>query len=208
MSKEPERLSRKGTIEAINAFASSGDPFMFLISFNGGNNLVFPTEKAAQNGFYMEFPGMTNHDFGPAQNSPINFRTYPVDPIQYQKAFDHVTGQIHYGNSFLLNLTFPTPVETNYSLRDIFTASRATYKLYIENELVVFSPERFIRIRGNTISSNPMKGTINAAIPGAHALLSSDRKEDAEHNTIVDLIRNDLSTVASNVRVMRFKYIE
>ncbi|MCK4745638.1 MAG: aminodeoxychorismate synthase component I, partial [Bacteroidales bacterium] len=72
----------------------------------------------------------------------------------------------------------------------------------------VFSPERFIRIRGNTISSNPMKGTIDAQIPGAHAKLTSDEKEDAEHNTIVDLIRNDLSTIATNVRVRRFKYID
>ncbi len=53
-----------------------------------------------------------------------------------------------------------------------------------------------------------MKGTMDAAIPGAHRLLASDPKEDAEHNTIVDLIRNDLSTVASQVRVKRFKYIE
>ncbi len=39
-------------------------------------------------------------------------------------------------------------------------------------------------------------------------MLASDPKEDAEHNTIVDLIRNDLSTVATHVRVKRFKYIE
>ena len=68
--------------------------------------------------------------------------------------------------------------------------------------------ERFIRIHGDSISATPMKGTIDARIPGAHRLLSSDLKEDAEHNTIVDLIRNDLSVVASKVRVKRFKYIE
>ena len=53
-----------------------------------------------------------------------------------------------------------------------------------------------------------MKGTMDASIPGAYRLLASDPKEDAEHNTIVDLIRNDLSLVAKNVRVKRFKYIE
>ncbi len=53
-----------------------------------------------------------------------------------------------------------------------------------------------------------MKGTINADLPGAYNLLTSDQKEHAEHNTIVDLIRNDLSTIASDVRVKRFKYIE
>ncbi len=87
-------------------------------------------------------------------------------------------------------------METNLTLQEIFSGSKAPFKLYIEDELVVFSPERFIRISGNSISSNPMKGTIDARIPGAHAKLTSDRKEDAEHNTIVDLIRNDLSTIA------------
>ena len=119
-----------------------------------------------------------------------------------------MSDQIHYGNTFLLNLTQPTRVECNYSLEEIFTRSVAPYKLYLSDKLVVFSPERFVRIRGRAISSNPMKGTMDASIPGSYRLLASDPKEDAEHNTIVDLIRNDLSTVAKNVRVKRFKYIE
>ena len=115
---------------------------------------------------------------------------------------------IHYGNSFLLNLTFPSQIESNYTPEEIFVSSKAPYKMLVKNKLVVFSPERFVCIQGVTITSNPMKGTIDSNIPGAYQLLASDQKEDAEHNTIVDLIRNDLSTIASNVRVKRFKYIE
>lgn len=36
----------------------------------------------------------------------------------------------------------------------------------------------------------------------------NDGKEAAEHATIVDLIRNDLSIVASHVRVERYRYID
>jgi para-aminobenzoate synthetase component I len=36
----------------------------------------------------------------------------------------------------------------------------------------------------------------------------ADKKELAEHVTIVDLIRNDLSQVASQVDVTRFRYVE
>ena len=35
-----------------------------------------------------------------------------------------------------------------------------------------------------------------------------DQKEAAEHATIVDLIRNDLSRVAENVRVDKYRYID
>ena len=34
------------------------------------------------------------------------------------------------------------------------------------------------------------------------------KKEIAEHATIVDLIRNDLSVIAKNVRVNKFRYLE
>lgn len=53
-----------------------------------------------------------------------------------------------------------------------------------------------------------MKGTIDGALPDAESKLIGDLKESAEHNTIVDLIRNDLSKVADHVEVARFRYIE
>jgi len=208
MGKGLRRYSKKETIKIINDFASRRVPFVFLISFSGEDNLVSTPYEAASKGFFMEMPGMMNHNFTSKPDRPILFSKHPMERSLYLEAFRKVVGQILYGNSFLLNLTFPTPIKTNYSLRELFLSSKASYKLLLEDELVVFSPERFIRIEGNRISSTPMKGTIDARMPGAHRLLSSDLKEDAEHNTIVDLIRNDLSTIASSVRVKRFKYIE
>lgn len=71
-----------------------------------------------------------------------------------------------------------------------------------------FSPEIFIRIHNGRIYSYPMKGTINASTPSADRLLINDPKETAEHATIVDLIRNDLSMVAEQVSVSRYRYID
>ena len=51
-----------------------------------------------------------------------------------------------------------------------------------------------------------MKGTIDASLPDAERRLLADEKELREHNTIVDLIRNDLSSAASEVRVRRFRF--
>jgi para-aminobenzoate synthetase component 1 len=51
-----------------------------------------------------------------------------------------------------------------------------------------------------------MKGTIDADLPNALEIILNDEKEFAEHNTIVDLIRNDLSIISDNVRVTKFRY--
>ena len=53
-----------------------------------------------------------------------------------------------------------------------------------------------------------MKGTIDATLPDAEQLLMQDAKEAAEHATIVDLIRNDLSMVSEHVEVTSYRYID
>lgn len=78
----------------------------------------------------------------------------------------------------------------------------------ISNPFVCFSPETFVRIKYGRIYSYPMKGTLDASLPDAEKQLMEDRKEAAEHATIVDLIRNDLSRVAENVRVDKYRYID
>jgi len=94
------------------------------------------------------------------------------------------------------------------SLRELFAVSHARYKLLFHDEFLVFSPEIFVQVAGGIIRSFPMKGTIDARIENAAELILRDEKELAEHVTIVDLIRNDLSMVASDVAVERFRYLE
>jgi len=53
-----------------------------------------------------------------------------------------------------------------------------------------------------------MKGTIDATIENADEIIMADEKEYAEHITIVDLIRNDLSRSVGNSKVERFRYID
>ena len=53
-----------------------------------------------------------------------------------------------------------------------------------------------------------MKGTISANENDAENTILSDYKESAEHFTIVDLIRSDLSRVATNITVDRLRYID
>jgi para-aminobenzoate synthetase component 1 len=53
-----------------------------------------------------------------------------------------------------------------------------------------------------------MKGTIDASIEDAEKIILSDQKELAEHFTIVDLIRNDLSMVGIDTWVRKFRFID
>jgi para-aminobenzoate synthetase component I len=73
---------------------------------------------------------------------------------------------------------------------DIFRFSRARYQLYVKDCFVVFSPECFVKIDDHLISSYPIKGTIDAAVPEAAEVILANPKETAEHVTIVDPIRN------------------
>jgi len=50
----------------------------------------------------------------------------------------------------------------------------------------MFSPETFVQIKEGQIASFPMKGTIDATIPNATEIILADKKEKAEHCTIVD----------------------
>ena len=134
--------------------------------------------------------------------------SWPLSLGAYKKRFSIVKRGLRYGNSFLTNLTISTPIETPLSLVEIFRRSSSPYALYLPGRFVCFSPETFVRIEGQTIVSCPMKGTIDAALPDAASRILSDPKERCEHDTIVDLIRNDLGRVAEKVEVARYRYID
>ena len=150
---------------------------------------------------------------GTPLDSPISWQITPPLYNNYERSFGIVKSNIMAGNSYLTNLTCRVPVSCNLSLEDIFHRAKGKYKLLLRrkrnlNPFVCFSPETFVRIKGGRIYSYPMKGTLDASLPDAEKQLMEDRKEAAEHATIVDLIRNDLSRVAENVRVDKYRYID
>jgi para-aminobenzoate synthetase component 1 len=116
--------------------------------------------------------------------------------------------QIKEGNTYLANLTTKTHISTNYSLEKLYNMSNAKFKLYFKDKFICFSPERFIQCKDNKVFTYPMKGTINANIKNAKNIILNNKKELAEHTMIVDLLRNDLSIISSNVKVDKFRYCE
>lgn len=127
--------------------------------------------------------------------------------MAYQAKFDRVSAHLLRGDSFLTNLTIKTRVHTGYTLREVFHAGTAPYKMCFRDEFVFFSPEPFVTIADGKIRSFPMKGTSEVAHDPDGQRILNDPKEMAEHVTIVDLIRNDLSLVAHAVHAARFRYL-
>jgi len=192
-------------IDKLNKLGNNRMPFIFIFDFELSDPIILPINEAIQQGIEISFD---KHEFNPSIPTSIQFSKQVIEKSTYLKAFNTVKQEIAKGNSYLLNLTFPTPINCNLSLKEIYTYAQAPYRLLFNNKFVVFSPEPFVFIKDNVIRTFPMKGTINANIPNARNILLNDEKEHAEHATIVDLLRNDMSRVAKNVTVERFKYIE
>jgi len=200
-------LRRQQIKEQINQLAGTHTPFLFIIDYKAEQGYVIPEDELDERFIRFQFHS-TNQPLNHSPNQPILWQVNPPSFAAYQPKFDYVQAQIRLGNSFLVNLTQPSEVTTNLSLLDLYQQGSAKYKLWLNGLFTVLSPETFVRIQGNVISSYPMKGTIDASVPDAEAVILADPKECAEHATIVDLIRNDLSLVATDVEVKRYRYID
>ncbi len=204
-----QTLHREEAAERMNRYGREQRPFLFIIDFEMERPIVLPLEDVNPQEIRYNINGRSNYLEGKGRFAEMPFfEKHPISKAAYAEAFQKVKGHLEAGNSYLTNLAFATPLSTNLSLRKIFMHSRAPYRLWLRGRFTVFSPETFVTIKNGRIASYPMKGTIDASLPGAAQLLLDNPKEKAEHATIVDLIRNDLSMVASQVRVARYRYLE
>jgi para-aminobenzoate synthetase component 1 len=199
---------RQEAIEWMNRYGCEAHPFVFVVNYACNCTLI--EEPSCSDTLVYNFNGHTNELAATDASCPARTPLWTVHPCSFAH-YLHSFGLVHRhllrGDSFLANLTCATPVTTDCTLREIYARTEAPYKLWLKNHFVSFSPESFVRINGRRITSYPMKGTIDGNLPEAEQQLLSSPKEKAEHATIVDLIRNDLSMVASHVRVVRYRYI-
>ena len=169
---------------------------------------IFTENEINKNGLLVDFQYFKSFDSKEENFKNIELKSFPESEESYRKGFDFVLENLRLGNSYLTNYTRKTEIETNLSLEEIFYRSEAKYKVLYKDQLVFFSPETFIRIIDNQINTQPMKGTIDASLENAIEILKNDKKEKAEHYTVVDLLRNDLSQVADDVKLDHFQRID
>lgn len=195
-------LEKDEIFKRMNDLGGSKTPFLFIIDFLKNYGKIIPLSDMDDKILYAV------HSENEAYKLEVELKKHPMPYDQYEDQFHLVRQNILLGNSYLTNLTCSTPIEINLSLEEIFHYSNAKYKLFWKDHFVCFSPETFVKIKNGNIYSYPMKGTIDASVENASKKILSDKKEMAEHNTIVDLIRNDLSKVAKKVTVEKFRYID
>ncbi len=194
-------------IGQMNRMGAAGVPFIFLVDFEQEKPVLCEVTDARSEGILFQIGKFTNAA-GPQSRSNVELTKFPISLFEYNEKFEYVLSRLFYGDSFLTNLTIKTEIRTNRTLYELFHTAQAKYKLLFKDQFLVFSPETFVKIREGKIYTFPMKGTMDASEPLAREQLLLDPKELAEHVTIVDLMRNDLSRVARQVHVNRFRYIE
>ena len=146
-------------------------------------------------------------------NEPTHLTSIKINnrlsKLQYFAAFEKMMEHIRRGDIYEVNLCqefFAEKVEINplsvyQKLNSISPTPFSTFFKLGDNYILSASPERFMAKRGNTLLSQPIKGTAargNNAQEDAFQIetLRNNPKEIAENVMIVDLVRNDMTRSA------------
>jgi len=116
-------------ISKINKLGANRIPFLFIIDFEMENPLVFPIDEIEPKEIKYWINGITNVDeISGKIEKEITFNKFPPYFPQYISAFNKVLKNIELGNSYLVNLTFQSQINTNLSL-NFFSAITLSFFL-------------------------------------------------------------------------------
>lgn len=129
---------------------------------------------------------------------------------EYFEKVNNMLAHIHRGDVWEANFcqefyaenTSISPLDTYLKLNDISKPPFASFLKCQDKYLLSASPERYIKKDGDSIISQPIKGTAKRSenVEEDNFLksnLQADKKERSENIMIVDLVRNDLSKTAT-----------
>jgi len=127
----------------------------------------------------------------------------------YVEKVNQMLHHIHIGDMYEANFCMEfyaenAVIDPQEKFRKLNEISQAPFSVFFKNHkhfLLSASPERYLKKVGETIISQPIKGTSKRAADPVEdeeskATLASDEKERAENIMITDLVRNDLSHTA------------
>ncbi|MBD3648111.1 MAG: aminodeoxychorismate synthase component I [Pseudomonadales bacterium] len=144
----------------------------------------------------------------PADRPTDNFRASPLhsnfSQQDYNGAIERIRHYIHEGDCYQVNLAqrfsaefTGDPVSLFTRLRKLHRAPFSACLAFPDQQVLSYSPERFVRVRNGEVLTQPIKGTRpRGETPAADQALAdslrASEKDRAENLMIVDLLRNDL----------------
>lgn len=164
------------------------------------------------------------HDQLPTWARPVQHDIWSdQSPDEYLRAVERVIEYIYAGDIFQANMSQRLlarapcgPVELYERLRACNPAPFAGLMLADDWAILSASPERYLQIADNVVTTRPIKGTRRRSPRQPEAdlftkdSLRESEKDQAENVMIVDLLRNDLSRVCQpgTVRVPQLCEVE
>ena len=123
-----------------------------------------------------------------------------VDQLTFCRHVEKIIADINNGRLYQVNLTAPLSadaplIDSFHLFKSYFPLFKAEYAAFLPNidfDILCFSPELFLQKNNSQLLSRPIKGTTNDSFDS----LINNKKENAELSMIVDLLRNDLHSVA------------
>jgi anthranilate synthase component 1 len=143
-----------------------------------------------------------------------------MEDLQFKKMVTVAKKHCHRGDVFQLVLSRKYSQSFSGDDINVYRALRAInpspylfYFDYGDFKIMGSSPEAHIVVRESKVEIHPIAGTMkrtgdNETDNRVALELASDPKENAEHNMLVDLARNDLSKNCTNVHVSKNKVIQ
>jgi para-aminobenzoate synthetase / 4-amino-4-deoxychorismate lyase len=131
-----------------------------------------------------------------------------IEKVAYNTAINNIRDAIATGETYQVNFTtrqrFSVEGDPFALYRRMCRNQRAPFCAWIdtgEHRIISASPELFFALEGDCLTMSPMKGTASRLPLAAkdreqREKLAASAKERAENLMIVDLVRNDLSTIA------------
>ena len=202
--------------------ANKSETKLLFISYDLKNNIESLT---SENKDLINFPIikcivpkkiLATKDFKPLiknSDKPITFLP-EFNKEQYISIINKIKNHIQKGDiyetNFCYNWSANHKIQNPYSIyQKLEKLTKAPFKVYadLENHIIISaSPERFIKKIGNQLISQPIKGTSkrhNNPEKDKTLIerLENDLKERTENIMIVDLVRNDMSKIASKKSV-------
>lgn len=165
--------------------------------------------------FTERHPHLPDRQEPMARNCRISALHTDCDEVDYTRAIDCIRAAIAAGETYQVNLTirqgFTFDGDPFALYRRMCLNQQAPFCAWLDtgtHRILSASPELFFSLKNGHLTMKPMKGTaprmpLPAADRARREQLAASPKERAENLMIVDLVRNDLSTIAEtgSVRV-------